>query len=175
MLNHKIMIVIMFTIALSIFSSACSIKEVENDHSKLQKDPLNISEDVTNVLYDYANNINDKKYDLALKDLGPILCVGTTKDDEFFKNIDNIEIISLQDKTGVNSNGRWYVNPRDVGDVFDSRVYFAEIKYKLNHTAFCYLIDGTNYFKIVFIKTNKDASWKIGEMSSAEKDWGNEE
>lgn len=201
MKKNKIFFIIVIAVAFSIITISCTERDSLRDGSESSnaisqstnsqlstqqsesKDSVNSNTSGSNnlenklnpeinVLYDYAKNINDKKYDLALKDLGQIISIGISTDDESFKNIKEMKIITLKDKTGINENGRWYVNPRNVGNIEDSRVYYAEIEYQLSGTAFSYLIDGINYFKIVFVKENKDSPWKIGEMSSAEKDWG---
>lgn len=155
-----------YMLIIGLLFTACSLKQTTEEN---YKDKPEIK-----VIYDYAKNINDKKYEDAMNDLASILRDSFLSpgmpDYVVFKNIGHMDIKVLVDKTGQNDNGKWLVNPRNVGEVYDYKVYYAELNYKINNTIESYLKDGINYHKIVVVKETKDSPWQIGEISSVDKE-----
>lgn len=124
--------------------------------------------DITQILYEYAEDINMKNYSQAYEKLGTNLKNSYSGgDDKAFLNIEHMEIKRLVDKTGQQGErGQWIANPREFGYVEEYHVFYAEIEYKTNNLITSYLKDGINYQKVIIAKENSDSSWKICEMSS---------
>ena len=87
-----------------------------------------------------------------------------------FGNIEHIDIKKSIEKTEVNDNGKWFINPRNTGDVTESKVYYVEAEYIIKDTKNTYLKNGLNYHKIVIVKESNDMKWKIAEISSVDKE-----
>lgn len=125
------------------------------------------------ALFDFAENINNKKYDEAVESLGTSLkrsYSGT--DNKALKNIIHMKIVTLIDKTDKSNSSIWYVNPREVGDIYKYKVYYAQIEYELNAIqTYSDLKNGINHIKVIMAKENPDSPWLIGEMSGAFADW----
>lgn len=126
------------------------------------------------VIIDYIESLNNKNYSKAFNDLGDILKESyVSPDNNTLKSIEHIELVTLIDKTDNKESSIWFVNPREVGDIYDYRVFFAEMNYKIDVSSLKdgYLQNGANYFKVITAKEKEDSSWKIVEMSMAEKEW----
>lgn len=123
--------------------------------------------EITQVLYEYAEDVNMKNYSQAYEKLGADLKNSYSGgDDKAFANIEHMEIKKLVDKTGQQGErGQWIGNPRVFDSMEEYYVFYAEIEYKINNLITSYLKDGINYHKVVIAKEKADSDWKICEMS----------
>lgn len=149
-------------ISISILLTGCS--------SEAQQDKTSLGEE-TEIIYEFAKDINMKEYQDAYDKLGTILKEAYSGlDDKAFANIEHMDIKKLVDKTNENEGGKWYANPRNIGDVVEYKVFYAEIEYQTNDLITSYIDDGVNYQKVIIARETSDSDWKICEMSSIEKE-----
>lgn len=119
------------------------------------------------VIYNFANDINDKNYEKALKNLTSYQASGFAMDDKApLRNIEHMEILKLVDKTkdwqpGLNLN---------LKTLYSYKIYYAEIKFKVNNIIAAYTKNGINYRKIVITKASKNEPWLIVELSAVQKE-----
>lgn len=179
MIKHKKFVSLTSVFLLFIFLSGCSVnnktnteviqkntiltvKSLSNDSTNTEKNlPKNMftetvkdAENIPHLFYQYLNN---KKYDSAINLLSPTLKFeGDPSMRKYLENLEHTDFIEFKDITSESG----FLNAIQE-QYYAVKIYYAVIRINVKDKNLVPTLNGTQYRRMVVIKTSKDSPWLL--------------